>query len=81
MSGGQEKRPATGDKSLTTEHRAAIFVGPEFGTVSRPDLVQAAREAADAGFDVLLTCAFNYEAHASEFNKLGRIPILKSRRA
>ncbi len=62
-----------------TEHRAGIFIGPEFGTVSRPDLVSAVREAADAGFDVLITCAFNYDAHASEFNKLGRVPILKAR--
>jgi adenine-specific DNA-methyltransferase len=62
-----------------TEKRAAIFIGPEFGTVSRPDLVQAAREAGDAGFDVLIACAFNYEAHASEFSKLGRIPVLKAR--
>lgn len=62
-----------------TEKRAAIFVGPEFGTVSRPDLVSAAREAGDAGFDVLIACAFNYDAHSSEFNKLGRIPVLKAR--
>ncbi|MBF0566616.1 MAG: site-specific DNA-methyltransferase [Nitrospirae bacterium] len=62
-----------------TEKRAAIFIGPEFGTVSRPDLVSAAREAGDAGFDVLITCAFNYDAHSSEFNKLGRIPVLKAR--
>jgi adenine-specific DNA-methyltransferase len=61
------------------EKRAAIFVGPEFGTVSRPDLVAAAREAGDAGFDVLITCAFNYDAHSSEFNKLGKIPVLKAR--
>jgi len=61
------------------EKRAAIFVGPEFGTVSRPDLVSAAREAGDAGFDVLIACAFNYDAHSSEFNKLGRIPVLKAR--
>lgn len=62
-----------------TEKRAGIFIGPEFGTVSRPDLVEAAREAGDAGFDVLIACAFNYEAHANEFNKLGRIPVLKAR--
>jgi adenine-specific DNA-methyltransferase len=61
------------------ERRAAIFIGPEFGTVTRPDLVAAAREAGDAGFDVLIACAFNYEAHATEFNKLGRIPVLKAR--
>jgi len=61
------------------ERRAGIFIGPEFGTVSRPDLVEGAREAGDAGFDVLITCAFNYDAHASEFEKLGRIPVLKAR--
>ena len=59
--------------------RAAIFIGPEFGTVTRPDLVEAAREAGDAGFDVLIACAFNYDAHSTEFSKLGRIPILKAR--
>ena len=47
-------------------------------TASRPDLVAAAREAGDAGFDLLIACAFNYEAHASEFNRLGRIPVLKA---
>src|SRR4029450_1445980 len=62
-----------------TEKRAAIFIGPELGTGSRPDLVAAAREAGDAGFDVLIACAFNYEAHATEFSKLGRIPVLKAR--
>ena len=65
--------------SRDSERRAAVFVGPEFGTVSRPDLVDAAREAAEAGFDLLIACAFNYEAHATEFDKLGRIPVLKAR--
>jgi adenine-specific DNA-methyltransferase len=49
-----------------TEKRAAIFIGPEFGTVTRPDLVTAAREAGDADFDCLIACAFNYEAHATD---------------
>jgi adenine-specific DNA-methyltransferase len=62
-----------------TEKRAAIFIGPEFGTVQRADLVAAAREAGDAAFDVLIACAFNYEAHTTEFSKLGRIPVLKAR--
>ncbi len=70
-----EGRYSEGD----VEKRAGIFIGPEFGTVSRPDLVDAAREAGDANFDVLIACAFNYEAHANEFHKLGRIPILKAR--
>jgi len=70
-----EARYVEGNK----EKRAAIFIGPEFGTVSRPDLVAAAREAGDADFDVLITCAFNYDAMSSEFDKLGRIPVLKAR--
>ncbi len=67
------------DDSEGKENRAGIFIGPEFGTVTRQDLVLAAREAGDADFDVLIACAFNYEAHASEFDKLGRIPVLKAR--
>ena len=67
------------DEATGDEKRAAIFVGPEFGTVSRPDLVEAAREAADAQFDVLIACAFNYDAHTTEFERLGRIPVLKAR--
>lgn len=61
------------------ERRAGIFIGPEFGTVARPDLVAAVREAADAGFDVLIGCAFNYDAHSAELQKIGRIPVLKAR--
>ncbi len=68
-----------GDVDEGVEKRAAIFIGPEFGTVSRLDLVEAAREADDAGFDVLIACAFNYDAHSTEFDKLGRIPVLKAR--
>ena len=70
-----EGRYSEGEK----EKRSAIFIGPEFGTVQRQDLVLAAREAGDANFDVLIACAFNYEAHTTEFNKLGRIPVLKAR--
>ena len=42
----------------TSEKRAGIFIGPEFGTVQRADLVEAARECGDAGFDVLIACWF-----------------------
>ena len=74
-----EGRYIEGDADTGAERRAGIFIGPEFGTVTRPDLVAAAREAADADYDVLIACAFSYEAHASEFSKLGRIPVLKAR--
>jgi adenine-specific DNA-methyltransferase len=74
-----EGRYLEGSAETGSEKRAAIFIGPEFGTVQRADLVAAAREAGDGGFDVLIACAFNYEAHATEFSKLGRIPVLKAR--
>ena len=62
-----------------TERRAGVFIGPEYGTVQRADLVAAAREAADAGLDILIACAFNFDAHTAEFRKLGRVPILQAR--
>ena len=74
-----EGRYIEGEEDSGTEKRAAIFIGPEFGTVCRPDLVAAAREAGDADFDSLITCAFNYDAHSSDFHNLGRVPVLKAR--
>jgi adenine-specific DNA-methyltransferase len=74
-----EGRYFEGSEEKGKEKRAGVFIGPEFGTVSRPDLVAAAREAGDAGFDVLIACAFNYDARSTEFSKLGNIPVLKAR--
>ena len=70
-----EGRYSEGDK----ERRAAILVGPEHGTVGRADLMEAAREAAEAGFDALISCAFNYDAQSAEVSRLGKLPILKAR--
>ena len=39
-----EGRCIEGDSDAGTERRAGIFIDPEFGTVTRPDLVAAARE-------------------------------------
>jgi adenine-specific DNA-methyltransferase len=61
------------------ERRAGILIGPEFGTLTRPDLVAAAREAADAGFDALIACAFAYDAHSAGFDRLGRVRVLRAR--
>jgi adenine-specific DNA-methyltransferase len=61
------------------ERRAAILIGPEYGTVGRQDLVAAAREAVDNRFDVLIACAFNFDAHSSELGRLGGLTILKAR--
>ena len=70
-----EGRYSEGDR----ERRAAILVGPEHGTVGRADLMEAAREAAEAGFDALISCAFNYDAQSAEVSRLGKLPILKAR--
>lgn len=70
---------ATFEDEGGAEVQAGIFIGPEFGTVGRQDLVLAARETADLGYDVLIACAFSFDAHSSEFAKLGGVPILKAR--
>ena len=59
--------------------KAAIFIGPEFGSITRSDIMAAAREANDARFDVLIACGFNFDAHSSEVSKLGPLPILKAK--
>jgi adenine-specific DNA-methyltransferase len=76
---GAEGRYYDGDNENGAQKRAGIFIGPEFGTVSRPDLIAAAREAAESDFDVLIACAFNYDARSTSLDSLGRVPILKAR--
>lgn len=61
------------------EKRAAILIGPEFGTLTRSQITAAAREAAEARFDVLIACAFNYDAQTTDLNRLGPLAILKAR--
>ena len=68
--GGEESQPT---------RRAALMLGPEFGTVTKQNLLDAAREAADARFDVLIALAFAYDAHAAEAKSLGRMPVLRAR--
>lgn len=61
------------------ERRAAIFIGPEYGTVSRDMVMRAAREARDV-FDVLVVCGFAFDPHVgSETMSLGRLTVLKAR--
>jgi adenine-specific DNA-methyltransferase len=58
---------------------ARRFSSARSSAPSRVPIWLRPREAGDADFDVLISCAFNYEAHATEFSKLGRIPVLKAR--
>jgi adenine-specific DNA-methyltransferase len=75
----QKSADEAAEADTAPEKRAAILIGPEYGTVSRPDLTAAAREAVEAGFEMLIAAAFNFDAHASEFEKMGALTILKAR--
>lgn len=59
------------------ERRAGILIGPEFGTLTKADIMAAAREAVDCGFTLLVACAFHFDAQSSDVTKLGRLPIMK----
>jgi adenine-specific DNA-methyltransferase len=61
--------------------RAAICVGPEYGTVG-PELVkEAAKEAVrGVGFDLLIVCGFSFDPHVSEEAKrYGKLTVLTVR--
>ena len=75
----QKSADEVAEDETAPEKRAAILIGPEYGTVSRPDLTAAAREAAEAGFALLIAAAFNFDAHASDFDKMGALTVLKAR--
>jgi adenine-specific DNA-methyltransferase len=60
------------------EKRAAVSIGPEYGTVDAELVHQAAREAVDFA-DLLIVCGFAFDGYiAGEFRKLGRLTILKA---
>ena len=67
------------DAEDVAARRAAIMIGPEYGTIARTDLVVAAREAADAGFDILIAAGFSFDAHAGDFDRIGALTVLQAR--
>ena len=61
------------------ERRAAVCIGPEFGTVGQ-ELVRAAAKEAVTYFDTLVVCGFAFEAQVGqETQKLGKLTVLKAR--
>lgn len=59
--------------------RAAIVIGPEYGTVAADLVREAAREARDL-FDTLVICGFAFDPHVGEGTmNLGRLTVLKAR--
>ena len=55
------------------------LLAPSLAPCGGVDLIAAAREAAEAGFDLLIACAFSYDAHATELTRIGALPVLKAR--
>ena len=67
------------DDKKGVEKKTAICIGPEYGTVSRPLLVEAAREAADR-FDTLIVLGYAFEADTGEDTvNLGDFPVIRAR--
>ena len=62
-----------------SEKRAAVFIGPEFGTVTGANLTAAACEADDARFDLLIACGFSFDTDSSELSRMGSLQILKAK--
>ncbi len=61
-----------------TEKRAAITIGPEYGTVDAELVRRVAREAVDFA-DLLIVCGFAFDGYiAGELRQLGKLPILKA---
>ena len=67
------------EKGEEVQRRVGIQIGPEDGSLRRADIAAAAREAHEAGYDMLLSCAFAFDTHASDLNKLGPLRILKAK--
>lgn len=74
---------AIGEASETSGKvkRYAIAFGPEFGSVTRRDVRLASIEALELGFDVLLYCAFNFDAYVEEGSDqaMGKLKVLQAR--
>ena len=62
------------------EKRAAVVIGPEYGTVGWGLVRDAARAAVDL-FDTLIVCGFAFSPEVSEdrFARLGGLTVLKAR--
>jgi len=64
-----------------TTRRVAICIGPEYGTVGRELVKEAAKEAVKGiGFDLLIVCGFAFDAHVwEEAKRYGRLTVLMTK--
>jgi len=58
--------------------RAAVAIGPQYGTVGTELVREAAKEAA-GWFGLLIVCGFAFDARAEELGHLGNLPIVYAR--
>ena len=58
--------------------RAAVAIGPQYGTVGIALVRDAAKEAA-GWFDLLIVTGFAFDARADELKQLGNLPIVAAR--
>lgn len=84
-----ELKPWAGGRTVHAEgryeesgraRRAAVTIGPEYGTVSWGLVRDAAKEAAEL-FDTLVVCGFAFEPQVNEESlaRFGRLTVLKAR--
>jgi adenine-specific DNA-methyltransferase len=64
-----------------TNHRVAVTIGPEHGTVGPQQIKEAAKEAVQGlGYDVLIACWFAFDPHvAEEARRYGNLVVLPTR--
>ncbi len=58
--------------------RVAVSIGPQYGTVSRDQIKEAAKEAVQGiGFDLLIVCGFAFDPQvAEEVKRYGKLTVL-----
>lgn len=59
--------------------KVAIFIAPQHDTVARPDLIDAATEAASAGIDTLISLAFAYDSQTVGASKIGKVTVIQAK--
>ncbi len=70
---------AAGDyEESETLRRAAIAIGPEHGTVDAQFVREAAKEAVQNAFDVLVVCGYAFDAQVETIGHMGRLTILRA---
>jgi len=57
---------------------AAVALGPEYGTVGKELVREAAKEAAEFA-DILIVCGFAFEALVTDESKVGKLRVLKAK--